>query len=134
MKAGLYSKATVAKWLGKRPQDIDDLIANHGLPAVPVPAEQGVRDKISLHGLHGWLSGRNKGAKFMSPEQLMWELDRCEAGPVPEAAEMTLLAEMEGLCATVREALTKGLEPKHTRGALMAVISEYQTQNQKEAA
>ena len=114
MKAGLFSKATVAKYLGKRPQDIDDLIADHGL--------------------HGWLAGRNKGAKFMSPEQLMWELDRCEVGPVPEAAEMTLLAEMEGLCATVREALTKGLEPKHTRGALMAVISEYQNQNQKEAA
>jgi hypothetical protein len=134
MSAGLYSKATVAKWLGKRQQEMDDLITSHGLPAVPVPSEQGYRDKIALHGLHGWLAKQNKGGRFMTPEQLMWELDRCEDGPVPGAAEIPLLTEMEGLCATVRDALSKGLEPKHTRAALMAVMMEYQTQTEKEAA
>jgi hypothetical protein len=134
MSAGLYPKSTVAKWLGKRPQDIDDLITNHGLPAVPVPSEQGMRDKIALHGLHGWLAKQNKGGRFMTPEQLMWELDRCEAGPVPGAAEIPLLTELEQLSASVREALRQGLEPKHTRAALMAVMMEYQTQAEKEVA
>lgn len=130
MKGSLYSKAVIARWMGKRPQDIQDLINNHGLPAVPVPCESGTQDRITLHGLHRWCAERSKGAKFMTVEELAHELELADAGDqaLPGAAEMTLLEELEALSATVRTALRKGLEPRHARGALKKVIADWQTQ------
>lgn len=130
MKVSLYSKAVVARWLGKRPQDIQDLIVNHGLPAVPVPCESGTQDRITLHGLHRWCAARSKGAKFMTVDELAHELELCDAADqeLPGAAEITLLEELETLSASIRASLSKGLEPRHTRGALQKVIEEWEGQ------
>lgn len=128
MKAGLYNKAHVARWMGKRPQDIQDLINNHGLPAVPVPCESGTQDRITLHGLHRWCAERSKGAKFMTVDELARELELCEAGQQEVPTEITLLQELEALSAAVRGALSQGLEPRHARVALKTVIEEWHTQ------
>lgn len=130
MKGSLYSKAVIARWMGKRAQDIQDLINNHGLPAVPVPCESGTQDRITLHGLHRWCAERSKGAKFMSVDELADELELADAGDLalPGAAEITMLQELEALSAAVRASLSKGLEPRHARGALKTAIEEWQTQ------
>lgn len=129
MRASLYTKAVVARWMGKRPQDIQELINSHGLPAVPMPCESGTQDRITLHGLHRWCAERSKGSKFMTVEELAHELELCEAGnqESPSAAEVTLLQELEALSAAVRDALSRGIEPRHARGALKTAIAEWQT-------
>lgn len=130
MKGSLYSKAVIARWMGKRAQDIQDLINNHGLPAVPVPCESGTQDRITLHGLHRWCAARSKGSAFMSVDELAHELELCDAGDqqMPGAVEIGLLSELEALSASVRAALSKGIEPRHARGALKTAIEEWQTQ------
>lgn len=129
MKVSLYSKAVIARWMGKRAQDIQELINNHGLPAVPVPCDAGTQDRITLHGLHRWCAERSKGAAFMSVDDLAHELELCDADQeLPGAAEITLLEELETLSAAVRAALGKGLEPRHARGALQSAMHAWQTQ------
>lgn len=130
MKASLYSKAVVARWMGKRPQDIQGLIEKDGLPCIPVPCDTGPQDRITLHGLHRWCAGRSKGGAFMTVDELAHELELCDAGEqeLPGAAEITLLEQLEALSLVVRGALSRGLEPHHAREALKNVIEEWEGQ------
>lgn len=129
----LYTKAAVARWMGKRPQDIQELIQSHGLPAVPVPCETGTVDRITLHGLHAWCAARSKGGKFMSVDELARELAQ-GAAELPGAEEIRQLEEVETLSAAVRQALSRGIEPRHARRALKTAIAEWQTENPTQEA
>ena len=89
MRGGLYSKAHVARWMGKPLREIAGLIALHGLPVVNMPTKQGTVEKITLHGLHGWLSARAGGSAFMTVEELATELSwvaepKGKAAPIAE--------------------------------------------------
>lgn len=61
------------------------MIEEDALPVVELPGAKRLVKKITLHGLHGWLSARHSGAAFMSPDQLAAEIaaaqeDRTSAG------------------------------------------------------
>lgn len=74
MSVGLYTVAHVAAYLGKRPQEVAKMIDRDGLPAVNLPGEARVVRKITLHGLHRWLSERAVGGRFMTVDELAREL------------------------------------------------------------
>lgn len=127
MSGGLYSKAAVARWMGKRPQDIQKLIDQDGLPAVPVPTDTRLEDRIPLHGLHEWCRARSKGSAFMKVEQLAREMEMCREGPgAGTEAEIALLGEAATLSTAVRDNLVRGQESPHTWAALMQVVGELQ--------
>jgi hypothetical protein len=74
MSQGLYTKGQVANYLGCRPQEVARMIKEDGLPVVTIPGAARPVEKITLHGLHGWLSGRASGLAFMTVEQLAAEI------------------------------------------------------------
>ena len=113
MSAGLYTKAHVARWMGKRPQDIQALIDRDGLPAIPVPSETRQDDRIPLHGLHRWCSARAKGSKFMTVDELALEMEMCaETEPTRQrAADLAALMEISGLITAYGQTLSQGLPP-----------------------
>lgn len=78
MSRGLYSVAQVARYFGKRPQEVAAMIERDGLPAVKLPGEKRMGRKITLHGLHGWLLKRATVGGFMTVEQLAWEIERAQ--------------------------------------------------------
>ncbi|WP_395734118.1 hypothetical protein [Prosthecobacter sp.] len=79
MSQGLYTKAQVANYLECRPQEVARMIEEDGLPVVSIPCAKRPVDKITLHGLHGWLSQRASGAAFMSVEELAAEIAAANA-------------------------------------------------------
>jgi hypothetical protein len=125
MSAGLYSKAHVARWMGKRPQEIQRLIDSEGLPAVPIPTENGNVDKITLHGLHRWNSERAKGGKFMTVEQLAAEMEMCRDDSGDQAEELALLAEISDLADVIGKNLRNGLPSPRARQALDAALAQW---------
>lgn len=130
MSRGLYAIAHVARWLKKQPREMRSLINDHGLPVVPIPAEKGTVDKVTLHGLHAWCRGRAKGAPFMSVDQLAIEMDMCEDSDDERGSqEAELLGEMMSLAEVSRDLLRKGLEPKSVRGALTNVTKAWLSLN-----
>lgn len=130
MSRGLYTIAHVARWLKKRPREMRSLINDHGLPVVPIPADKGTVDKVTLHGLHSWCRSRAKGAPFMTVDQLATEMDMCAEGEDERGThEAELLGEMVSLAEVSRDLLRKGLEPKSVRGALVAVAKEWLSLN-----
>lgn len=78
--SGLYSVEHVARYLGKRGQDVVKLIKLDGLPAVLIPADTRPVRKVALHGLHRWLSERAVGGPFITVEELAWEMEACASG------------------------------------------------------
>ncbi len=129
MSGGLYTIAHISRWLKKKPREMKSLIEDHGLPVVPIPAAQGTVDKVTLHGLHGWLRARAKGSAFMTVDQLAMELEMCAEGDEGTTHEAELLGEMASLAEVSRDLLRKGIDPKSVRGALSAVTSEWMNLN-----
>jgi hypothetical protein len=85
---GLYSVAQIARYFGKRPQEVAAMIDRDSLPAVKLPGEKRMGRKITLHGLHGWLRKRATAGDFMTVEQLAWEIERAqESGVESEKVE-----------------------------------------------
>lgn len=74
MSQGLYTVKQIASYLGCRPQAVARMIKDDALPVVKLPCEKRPVAKITLHGLHGWLSARHSGTAFMSVEQLAAEI------------------------------------------------------------
>jgi hypothetical protein len=59
MRAGLYSRETVAQWLGKKPTEINRMVEEDGLPAVRLGSALKVRYKFSAAQLQAWLNARS---------------------------------------------------------------------------
>lgn len=76
--SGLYTVAQIARYFGSRPQEVARMIAEDGLPAVKLPGEKRPVKKITLHGLHEWLSARHSGTAFMSVDQLAAEIEAAQ--------------------------------------------------------
>lgn len=74
MSQGLYTKRQIANYLRCREQEVARMVKDDALPVVRIPCAQRPVDKITLHGLHGWLSDRASGAAFMSVEELAAEI------------------------------------------------------------
>lgn len=74
MSQGLYSIAQVARYLECRPQEVARMIKDDALPVVKLPSAKRLVQKITLHGLHEWLSGRCSGAAFITVDQLAVEI------------------------------------------------------------
>ncbi len=55
------------------------MIREDGLPAVELPGASRLVKKITLHGLHGWLSARLSGSAFMTVEQLAAEIEAAQS-------------------------------------------------------
>lgn len=79
MSAGLYTVAQVARYFGSRPQEVARMIRDDGLPVVELPCEKKLVRKITLHGLHGWLSARHSGKAFMTVPQLAAEIEAAQS-------------------------------------------------------
>lgn len=73
--SGLYTVAQIARYFGSRPQEVARMIKEDGLPAVELPGPSRLVKKITLHGLHEWLSARHSGRAFMSVDQLAAEIE-----------------------------------------------------------
>lgn len=126
MSSGLYTKAHVARYLGKRPQDIQGLIERDGLPAVPVPSETRQDDRIPLHSLWRWCKERSKGGKFMTVDELAHEMELCAApGADSTSKERELLNEITALSEVITRNLQQGSDPQRTRRALKEVIQDW---------
>lgn len=54
--SGLYTVAQIARYFGSQPQEVARMIKEDGLPAVELPGPARLVKKITLHGLHDWLS------------------------------------------------------------------------------
>ncbi|HRJ11407.1 MAG TPA: hypothetical protein PK490_12310 [Prosthecobacter sp.] len=80
MSSGLYTVAHVARYMGKRPQEVARLIDEDGLPAVELPGPKRPVRKIALHGLHKWLAERAVGGAFMSVTELAREMAGVASG------------------------------------------------------
>jgi hypothetical protein len=77
MKAGLYSRETVAAWLGKRPTEINRMVEEDGLPAVKLGSALKVRYKFSAAQLQRWLNARSN--VHWTVAELHDELSRVQA-------------------------------------------------------
>jgi hypothetical protein len=75
--SGLYTVQQVARYLGKRHQDVVSLIEMDGLPAVLIPAAKRPVRKVPLHGLHRWLAERAVGGQFIAVDELACEMAAC---------------------------------------------------------
>ena len=76
--SGLYTVAQIARYFGSRPQEVARMIKEDGLPAVELPGERKLVKKITLHGLHAWLSARHSGTSFMAVEQRAAEIEAAQ--------------------------------------------------------
>ena len=74
MSCGLYTVGEIARYLGMRPQEVARMIRDDGLPSVKLPSARKQVVKITLHGLHGWMSERHTGGAFMTVNQLATEI------------------------------------------------------------
>jgi excisionase family DNA binding protein len=79
MSRGLYTVAEIARYFGTRSQEITRMIQDDGLPVVKLPGEKKPVRKITLHGLHAWMSQRHDGVAFMSVEALAAEIEAAQA-------------------------------------------------------
>ncbi len=128
MSCGLYTKAHVARWMGKRAQDIQAMIDRDGLPAVPMPSATRMDDRIPLHGLWHWCKQRSKGMAFMSVEELAREMEMCATseGANPNAQELAKLTEISGLLSTFQQILaTTQTRPAAIKEALKSCMLEW---------
>lgn len=76
--SGLYTVAQIARYFGSRPQEVARMIKEDGLPAVELPGPARLVKKITLHGLHEWLSARHSGTAFMTVDQLAAEIEAAQ--------------------------------------------------------
>lgn len=76
--SGLYTVAQVARYFGCRPQEVARMIREDGLPVVELPGANRVVRKVTLHGLHGWLSARHSGTSFMGVDELAAEMEAAQ--------------------------------------------------------
>lgn len=79
--SSLYSIQDVATYLRKRRNEVVRLIDEDGLPAVNLPGERRMGRKITLHGLHRWLSARAVGGDFITVQELAAEMAACVDAP-----------------------------------------------------
>lgn len=86
--SGLYTMAQIARYFGTLPQEVARMAKEDGLPVVELPGPSRLVKKITLHGLHEWLSARHSGTTFMTVEQLAAEI---EAANAPERAGVPAL-------------------------------------------
>lgn len=107
MSAGLYTVAQVARYFGSRPQDVARMIEEDALPVVTLPAAKRAVKKVTLHGLHGWLSARHSGTAFMSVDQLAAEIEAAQS----EASSLGLL-QLRAAVERVFEAISRELVPE----------------------
>jgi hypothetical protein len=110
MKPGLYSRGTVALFLRKKVEEIERMIEEDGLPAVPVPSTaRQPRHKFSATQLTTWLNLRS--TTKWTVEQVIAELDRCEPSKVDATMQAALEAvtELRSLCDAAEPMLRKGL-------------------------
>jgi hypothetical protein len=80
MSRGLYTVAEIARYFGSRPQEVARMIKDDGLPAVELPGPSILVKKITLHGLHAWMSYRHSGTTFMTVQALAAEIEAANAG------------------------------------------------------
>lgn len=76
--SGLYTVAQVARYFGCRPQEVARMIREDDLPVVKLPGAKNIVRKITLHGLHEWLSQRHSGSGFMTVDQLAAEMEAAQ--------------------------------------------------------
>lgn len=74
MRAGLYPGTVIARFLGKRDDEIKALVELDGLPAVNVPAKTKPILKVALAPFHAWLEQRSQNTA-LTIEQLRDELE-----------------------------------------------------------
>lgn len=129
MRTGLYSLATVAKFLGKRPRDMERMIEEDGLPAVPVPGEEESRYKFAATQLCAWLNARSKGRRW-TVEEVIAELDRCEASRDVDdfAGSLALVRELQTLCEAAQSSLSRGQACPNTMKAICNVAKGISTE------
>ena len=129
MSAGLYSREIVARFLGKRPRDIDRMIEDDHLPAVPVPGEKEVRYKFGATQLCAWLNESAKGRRW-TLDELILELSRCESeSDGSEYAEsLALVQELQTLCEAAARHLAQGRACPKTMRAIVDVAKEIPTE------
>ena len=77
MILGLIPLILVALYLGKRYDDMTDLIAEDEFPVVKVPTKRKSIRKVSLESLHWWLSRRTENQP-LTIEQLSRDLERLQ--------------------------------------------------------
>jgi hypothetical protein len=104
--SGLYTVAQVARYFGSRPQEVARMIKDDGLPAVELPGERKLVKKITLHGLHGWLSARHSGTSFMAVEQLAAEIEAAQ-GCTMNAGLLQLRSAVETVFAAISREMGK---------------------------
>lgn len=124
MSVGLYSRETVAAFLGKKLDEIERMIEEDGLPAVPVPSASKVRHKFSAVQLLAWLNQRSR--KRWTLSEVTAELDRCEpqtADPEREA-KLCRVTELKLLCDTAETALRNGTDCPRVMRAIADVVTE----------
>lgn len=108
MSRGLYTVAQIARYFGSRPQEVARMIAEDGLPVVTLPGAARPVRKITLHGLHGWLSARHSGTAFMAVDELAAEIEAAQA-ETPCAGLLQLRSAVE----TVFESIKSELGRRH---------------------
>jgi hypothetical protein len=108
MSRGLYTVAEVARYLAMRPQEVARMIKDDALPAVKLPSAKREVMKITLHGLHEWMSGRHSGARFMSVEDLAMEIEAANVeGSMSKVGMLQLRSAVEIIFQSVKAQMEK---------------------------
>jgi len=132
MSVGLYSREVVAVFLGKKVEEVERMIDEDDLPAVPLMSEKRTRHKFSATQLTAWLNKRAKGQRW-TVDQVIAELDRCVPDPAITAASAKLVkvGELQALCEAASRTLRNGLDCPRLLRAMADVVEELKP---KEAA
>lgn len=125
MSAGLYSREVVATFLGKRVEEIERMIEEDGLPAVPVPGDKRQRYKFGATQLTAWLNKRSKGARW-TVDEVIAELARCAPDKGRDSAVEALakVQELRDLCEVAERSYRRGLRCAKIESAIVQVASE----------
>lgn len=74
MSRGLYSLAVMAEWLGKKPDQVELMVEEDGLPAIPVTGRKRDVLRFALRGVHKWLRKISRNEP-LTLDELQEELD-----------------------------------------------------------
>ena len=103
MSQGLYTVAEIARYLVMRPQDVVRMIKEDALPVVTLPGARKPVMKITLHGLHQWMSARHSGTSFMTVDELAAEIAAANAaGAVGKLGLLQLRSAVEIIFQSVK--------------------------------
>lgn len=114
--SGLYTVAQIARYFGSRPQEVARMIKEDGLPVVELPGPARLVKKITLHGLHGWLSARHSGAAFMAVDQLAAEIEAAQTDTTG-AGLLQLRSAVETVFQSIQAQMTLELRSREANGS-----------------